>query len=342
MNRGAPSFWQSRGVVATALLPLAAIFALLAAARRLAYRRGWCRVSDASVPVIVVGNVAVGGSGKTPVVAWLAEQCHARGLAVGIVSRGYGAAERAPRCVAADQADASAAFGDEPVLLARLTGCPVAVGADRPAVVRHLLGAHPELALIISDDGAQHYRMARAAELMVVDPATLGNGWLLPAGPLREPLSRLGRADLVLWHGGLPQRMSSWLTSGPCAGFRLAGTTLVSLSEPARTQPLSRLHGQRVHAFAGIGHPARFFDALRTAGLEVIAHPLPDHHRYRREDLITGDDLPILMTSKDAIKCQGIAPEDCWHLPVTLAPDSNALNLLNPLLERLLNGRKTA
>ncbi|ANQ84637.1 tetraacyldisaccharide 4'-kinase [Azoarcus olearius] len=331
----APSYWRSRGPRALLLYPLSLLFGLLAALRRRLYRAGLLSQVRLPVKVIVVGNIAVGGSGKTPVVAWLVEQLRAAGWHPGIISRGHGGSARGVLEVVAS-GDAGVC-GDEPLLLARLTGVPVFVGRDRPAAAAALLQAHPECDVIVSDDGMQHYRLARDLELAVVDPATLGNRWLLPAGPLREPVRRLDRVDLVIRHGDegeLPPGLGA-----RAVPMRLVGDGFRGVADPARRCDASAFRGRRVHAVAGIGRPQRFFDQLAAMGLDVVPHPFPDHHRFVAADLDFAPGEPKLMTSKDAVKCAPFAPADAWEFPVTAEIGSGAAERI---LERLQHGRPPA
>ncbi|HNR60114.1 MAG TPA: tetraacyldisaccharide 4'-kinase [Thauera sp.] len=332
MAARAPDFWRGRGPVACALRPLSALFGALA--RR---RRARVRAQRLPVPVVIVGNIAVGGSGKTPVVAWLVEVLRAAGWQPGIVSRGHGGSVQGVAAVPADGDPAT--FGDEPVLLARITGCPLVVGRDRVAAAAELLRNTPACDVIVADDGLQHYRLGRDIEIAVVDEATLGNRWLLPAGPLREPLARLAEVDLVIAHGELSASTRAAAHGVPVHAMRLEGTVLQAVNEPRRTRTLAELSGQRVHAVAGIGRPQRFFDQLAEAGLEVIEHPFADHHAFVAEDLAFGDARPILMTAKDAVKCRAFAPADSWELPVKAQIGVDAATRI---LEKLEDGPTTA
>ena len=282
--------WFRLSAISIALLPLAALFALGVAARRMAFRRGWLRSERLPVPVVVVGNIVIGGTGKTPLVLWLARELARRGRHPGIVSRGYGGATAGVAAVPAD-GDAER-FGDEPVLLAARSGCPVWVGRDRASAARALLEAHPLCNVIILDDGLQHYRLARDFEIAVEDERGHGNGLMLPAGPLREPASR--RVDALVVNGGAGDRETF--------GMRLAPTAIRSL-DGTRSEAPRAYAGRRVHAVAGIGNPERFFATLAALGMKVVPHAFPDHHRFRLEDLAFGDDDPVLMTEKDAVKC---------------------------------------
>jgi tetraacyldisaccharide 4'-kinase len=295
------------------LLPLSLIFFLLVALRRLAYRAGLFRVQRLPVPVIVVGNLGVGGSGKTPltlcIVQWLGEL----GYHPGIISRGYGGRARAPMPVKADSDPAL--VGDEPVLLARRGACPLWIGRKRAEAGRRLLTFHPEVDVLVADDGLQHYALDRDMEIVVVDGLRgFGNGRLLPAGPLREPLGRLATVDAVVINGGNPD---DFILLPPCFAMRLSGATFRNLRDPSRTAVAADLvtdsAGRQLHALAGIGHPQRFFAHLERLGLNVIPHAFPDHHVYRAEDLPAGT---LLMTEKDAVKCVAFAPPDAWFLAV--------------------------
>ncbi|MDR2092991.1 MAG: tetraacyldisaccharide 4'-kinase [Azoarcus sp.] len=338
--RAAPLFWQRRGGFAAALLPAGVLFRAVAALRRRLYLGGLLRRERLPVPVIVIGNISVGGSGKTPVAAWLAEELRKAGRHPGIVSRGYGgdAAASGQACLVGVDADPGFC-GDEPVLLARLTGCPVATGRDRPAAARTLLAAHPECDVIISDDGMQHYRLARTVEIAVLDEAALGNRWPLPAGPLREPLARLAEVDLVIAHGELSPRLRAAAGAVPIVPMRLDGDRFRSLSNPDQWCDAAAFAGQRVHALAGIGQPQRFFDRLAAMGIKAVPHPFPDHHRYCAADLAFAPGEPKLMTSKDAVKCAALKPPDAWELPVRAIIAAEALGLI---LEKLDDGRQTA
>jgi tetraacyldisaccharide 4'-kinase len=320
--------WETRGALALLLLPLALLFSVIAGLRSHCYRLGWCRVSRVGVPVLVVGNITVGGTGKTPLVIWLARHLQELGYHPGIVARGYGGRARNwPQQVRPDSDPAM--VGDEAVLLAAGTGCPVCVGADRPAAARALL-TYRDCDIIISDDGLQHYALGRDVEIVVVDGARrFGNGWPLPAGPLREPPSRLRHADLVVVQGG-GQRSDEF-------GMQLAQPMI----EPLRggeVQALESWAGRAVHAVAGIGHPQRFFDQLAAAGLQVQPHAFPDHHPFAAADLAFGDDLPILMTAKDAVKCRRFGQDHHYVVSVTAQPDAAFVQKLDKKLEELPRG----
>jgi tetraacyldisaccharide 4'-kinase len=302
-------FWSRRGAIAWLLWPASVVFGFLSSTRRFLY---WIRVLKSThpgVPVIVVGNLTVGGSGKTPLVLWIAEFLKSKGWSPGIVSRGYGALIAEPR--AATIAATAAEVGDEPIVLSRRSGCPVWVGADRVAVAARLRAVHEEVDVLVLDDGLQHYAIRRDLEIAVVDARGFGNGFLLPAGPLREPRSRLRGVDAVVSH------------ESSIEGFamRLEGDTVHRMTDARERQALKAFAGQRVHAVAGIGDPNRFFLHLGKAGVKVLPHPFPDHHPLTPQDLAFGDALPVLLTEKDAVKLRSAAQPHWWVLPVSAQLD---------------------
>lgn len=289
------------------LWPLSLIFHLIVTLRRLLFRLGISSSIKLPVPVIIVGNISVGGTGKTPLTLWLAEQLLADGWHPGIISRGFGGKGNKPQEVLHDSDPAQ--VGDEPALMAQRMLCPVWTGRDRPAAARALLAAHPECDVIISDDGLQHYRLQRDVEIAVVDGIRrFGNGFLLPAGPLREPPSRLREVDAVVVNGDK-------VAAGEFM-MQLEGVHFYNLLNPEMTATAADFQGQTVHAVAGIGHPERFFGYLKKLGLILIAHPYPDHHQFSAADLVFSDENALLMTEKDAVKCIAIADEKCWVLRV--------------------------
>ncbi|MEQ1438628.1 tetraacyldisaccharide 4'-kinase [Fontimonas sp. SYSU GA230001] len=298
--------WYASAAPPAGLLPLSWLYGVLSARRRQRLTRDAARLP---VPVIVVGNITVGGTGKTPFVIWLVERLREWGFTPGVVSRGYGG--RAPGYPFRVVADGDPAHsGDEPLLIARRCGCPVMVDPDRRAAAAALV-AGGAVDVIVADDGLQHYRLARDLEICVIDgPRGLGNGALLPAGPLREPPARLHEVDLIVVNG------EGWNDAAlrPLR-MRLGGDRVWSLAGGTE-RTLGSFAGQAVHAVAGIGHPPRFFAALRAAGLLVIEHAFADHHRYRATDLAFADELPVLMTEKDAVKCLRFARSGWWALAV--------------------------
>ncbi|HFC53468.1 MAG TPA: tetraacyldisaccharide 4'-kinase [Gammaproteobacteria bacterium] len=321
--------WYGGSLLAVPLVPLSWLFRGVVALRRRAYQRGLLHSQRAGCPVIVVGNLTVGGSGKTPFVIWLAGQLLSAGYWPGIVSRGYGGrASSWPQQVRPDSD--TKVVGDEAVLIARRTGCPMAVGPDRVEACRALQKFH-QCDVIISDDGLQHYAMQRDLEIVIIDGARrFGNGHCLPAGPLREPPARLRSVDLVVLNGGFPRAGEALML--------LEGNTLCNLAEPENCRPLSSLSGSRVHAVAGIGNPGRFFARLRETGLVVEEHPFPDHHRFSARDLEFGDNLPVVMTEKDAVKCRQFAGPDHWYLPVSARLEDGFAARLLQLLKRKTDG----
>ncbi len=304
--------WYRLSALSIALWPLSLVYRALVALRRYAYRSGALRALRLPVPVIVVGNLVVGGTGKTPLVLALAAMLQKNGRKPGIVSRGYRGAARAPMEV--DANSAANLVGDEPLLLARASGCPVWIGRDRAAAAQGLLGLHPECDVLILDDGLQHYRLARDIEIAVEDERAAGNGLLLPAGPLREPLSR---------------RVDAWVVNSAPAGGRsnafrmdLRGDRFRSLCEPLPGTLASAFYGKKLHAVAGIGNPQRFFDHLARLGLASVNHAFPDHHAYSAVELDFEQCEALLMTEKDAVKCESFAREHWYALQVEaeLAP----------------------
>lgn len=327
--------WQRLTWLSAALLPLSGLFALICALRRLAYRRGWLRATHLPVKVVVVGNISAGGTGKTPVVIWLAQALRTRGFTPGLVSRGYGG--KGALAEVSPDAD-PAVVGDEPVLLARRTRCPLWVGPDRAAAARALLERHPDVDVLVSDDGLQHYGLARDFEIAVVDASRgLGNGLLLPAGPLREPASRLASVDAIVVNGQAPG------SPGDAAHFGMAleGSSFVNLLDPVRRCDPADFAGKHVHALAGIGNPQRFFAHLRALGIAFTAHPFADHHRYAPRDLDFAGAHAVLMTEKDAIKCAHFARENWWALPVEAQVDPALADMIVRRF-RTSSGRQTA
>jgi tetraacyldisaccharide 4'-kinase len=333
----APSFWKRRGPTAAFFLPLSYLFGFLAGLRRTLYDLGVLKTYRVGVPVVVVGNIAVGGSGKTPVVLWLADRLVRAGRRPGIVSRGYGGSAQGCQAVLAESDPATS--GDEPVLLARRSRCPVWIGRDRVAAAQALRRAHPEVDVILTDDGLQHYRLARDIEIAVVDDRQLGNGLLLPAGPLREPLSRLAGCDMVLAHGELSPEVRAICPPAPIYRMQLMPTAFYRLGQPLRRRSAGEFEGMRVRAIAGIGRPERFFDTLSELGLEGFERrALPDHHVFKPEDVRLDGVDAIVVTEKDAVKLRAFAPEETWVLPVDAEIREEAFEYL---LERL-NGCKAA
>lgn len=298
--------WYDGGAVPFWLLALVPVYRALRALHRVLYRLGVRSAKSVDAPVIVVGNLTAGGSGKTPLVIALVEALRARGFRPAIVSRGYGGTQRAA-AILGETID-PARYGDEPSLMRRRTGAAVAVGRDRAEAAELLVrqGAN----VVIADDGLQNPSLARDIEICVVDgQRRFGNERLLPAGPLREPLERLDSIDFRVCNGARAERGE--------IPMRLAGAVAVSVASASRTRTLASFSRQRVHGVAGIGNPERFFAGLQARGIDVIPHPFRDHHAFTAGDIAFGDDLPVVMTEKDAIKCVTFAGPDVWCVPVS-------------------------
>ena len=325
------SWYKPDGGWTTALKPLSWLFAWLAGRRKQRYlqRNRW----SPPVPVVVVGNITVGGTGKTPLVTALVTALQGRGYRPGIISRGFGARKGGEPVWVTPGSD-PARVGDEPVMLARQLNVPLVVDADRVRAARYLL-SHCDCDLIIADDGLQHYNLQRHIELLVLDGDRLfGNRLCLPAGPLREPLARMGQVDLILINtsSATPTLPELGDVGAPCPEhfcFSLKPSALVSVSGTMQPAP----GVGRVHGVAGIGHPERFFNTLRSLGYDVISHPFPDHHPFTPADITFDDNLPVLMTAKDAVKCTAFATDRHWYLPVTAEVPTPCLEQLVTMID---------
>ena len=314
-----------------ALLPLSWLFRLVVAARRIAYRIGLLSSIRVARPVVVIGNITVGGTGKTPFTIWLADQLQRKRKRVGIVLRGYGGqSDHWPRDV--DQDSAPQEVGDEAVLLAKRTAAIVVAGPDRVAAARRAIERGAEV--VLSDDGLQHYRLARDREIVVIDGRRgVGNRRMLPAGPLREPVSRLAQADLrvVSWRDGSARP----LTPVPATIQACARLTQAVALIGCETRSLDAFKGTRVHAVAAIGNPQQFFAALQEIGIEVAPHPLPDHAQPTADDIRFPDQLPVLMTEKDAVKCRAIADQRHWAVRMDVVVSEQDAAAVHAMLDRL-------
>ncbi|MGJ9419360.1 tetraacyldisaccharide 4'-kinase [Massilia sp. CMS3.1] len=314
--------WLRRGPLACALWPVSLLFRALASLRAALYRAGILRAGRLPVPVIVVGNIFIGGTGKTPLTIWLAHALVQAGFKPGVISRGHGAEGEAPREVT--PASNTLEVGDEPLLIARRTGVPVVVARKRFEAGRALLEAHPEVDVLITDDGLQHYALARDIEVLLFDGRGVGNGWLLPAGPLREGPARRRDVTVVNAPEITPQLAAS--VGGTPFRMQLVGEWAELLCDPAQRRPLSSFAGQRVLAAAGIGNPGRFFTLLRGAGLAFAELPLLDHYDFRDNPFAGVDADVILITEKDAVKCGQLEnlKDDprLWVVPVTARIDA--------------------
>jgi tetraacyldisaccharide 4'-kinase len=309
-HRAPPAWWYDPGRAPPwTARALAAVYGAAVRLRLAAYARGWLKRQRVGAPVVVVGNVVAGGSGKTPLVVAIVERLRAAGHAPGVATRGYGRDHPGiPRWV--DARSDPALCGDEPVLVARRTGAKVRADRDRVAAARALVEAGCDV--IVCDDGLQHYRLARDVEIEVIDARRgHGNGRLIPAGPLREPGTRAAACDFHVLNdpgGDAEPAFGQWRMQ------LRAGDALPLLG--GRPVPLQAFAGRRVHAVAGIGDPERFFASLRALGIAVVPHAFPDHHRYAAGDFDFGSDLPVLMTEKDAVKCAAFAGEQHYLVPV--------------------------
>ena len=328
-----PAWWHDGSTPPWHARLLSVVYGNLSDLRRSAYRHRWLRRLQAGAPVVVVGNITAGGTGKTPLVIALVARLRAHGWTPGVASRGHGREDEAtPRWVEADSDPSK--VGDEPLLIARATGAKVRVDRDRVAAAKALATAGCDV--IVCDDGLQHYRLARDIEIEVQDARRrYGNGRLLPAGPLREPVERAADCDFRVLNLGVASEADAQRGSGLGEWpMRLQ----VGAAQPlhgGRAQPLSAFAGQRVHAVAGIGDPERFFAMLREASIAVVPHAFPDHHAYVAGDFAFGSRLPILMTVKDAVKCADLTDAQAFMVPVdAVLPEAFWLGVLERLPAR--------
>lgn len=327
---GLETYWYRRSPLHLILIPVSWLFGALAALRRALYRCHILKSYRLPVPVVIVGNISVGGTGKTPLTLAIAQALVDHGHHPVIVSRGFGGSATQQAVTGNSTAQQ---VGDEPLLMAQRNICPVWVGRDRVAAALAALKAHPLCTVILCDDGLQHYRLQRDFEIVVIDGARrFGNGLLLPAGPLREPATRLTTVDAVVVNGG--NIIDNQYV------MHLSGNIFYQLNNPAIHATAADLQELRLHAVAGIGHPQRFFDYLKSLKLDVIPHAFPDHHPYSPDDLNFNDCDALLLTEKDAVKCAPFADEKYWVLRVDAQIDSA---LIEHLLRKIaLHGRKTA
>jgi len=342
MEQRLTKLWYRDTAGPSLLQPLSWLYAIAIRVRATAYARRWLTTHYVDKPVVVVGNLTVGGTGKTPLVILLARHLTERGLRVGIVSRGHGSdAADAPRQV--NETSNWQDVGDEPLLLYRGTQCVTLIGRDRVAAAQALVARGVDV--IVSDDGLQHLRLARDCEIVVIDGTRgFGNGRMLPAGPLREPVSHVSDADVIVINGVAEhsslRRVASSIEAGPIEARALQMTLLpgdaVRLDGREPPRSLEAFRGRSVHAVAGIGNPARFFRDLRARGLDVIEHAFPDHHPFAAHDLSFGDDLPVLMTEKDAVKCASFADPRLWSVPTTATfSEAQARELLDHVMRKI-------
>ncbi len=324
LMRWATDIWYKDQVIGLWLSPLGFLFNDAVRFRRFLYRLGILKSHTLPVPVIIVGNITVGGTGKTPLIIWLAEFLKESGFKPGIISRGYGGkAESWPQWVTFDS-DAKNT-GDEALLIAKQTGCPMAVGPLRVDAAKLLL-SKADCNVILSDDGLQHYALNRTIEIAVIDgERRFGNGYCLPAGPLREPIERLQNVDFIIVNGEKSEDNE--------LSMRLVGDQLVNLVT-GEQKPLAEFKGVECHALAGIGNPERFFNVLEAAGLLCKTHNFPDHYPFQHHDIEFNDNKPVLMTEKDAVKCRAFAGKQHWYLPVKAVPEAAFSEQLLNLLKR--------
>ncbi|MBT8092205.1 MAG: tetraacyldisaccharide 4'-kinase [Gammaproteobacteria bacterium] len=331
--------WYHDAELGWLLLPLSGFYWLVSGCRRFLYSNGLVPTRHAEVPVIIVGNITAGGTGKTPVVIWLVRELQRHGFNPGIVSRGYGGSQsKSPMRV--DANSDPAVVGDEPVLLARHSNCPVVVDADRVRAATMLV--EDGVDVIVGDDGLQHYRLARDYEICVIDgDRGLGNRRLLPAGPLRESPQRLERVDQLLVNGRMREAAQMSVTEQNALQFDLVATEASKLNG-SLTRSLHRFANTTVHAVAGIGNPRRFFDMLRLHGIDVIEHPRADHAPLTAADLQFGDNLNVFMTEKDAVKLGDKVVDKFWQVSVELQMDTAlALPLIEQIVSRLRSEKRT-
>lgn len=318
--------WQQKNSIFAILKPLSWLFGGLVKLRKTAYKRGWVESLGVDVPVIIVGNISVGGTGKTPVVMWLAQQLKARGYRPGIISRGFGGSGQMQ--IALVNSDAKT-VGDEPLMIAQRTGCPMMIGADRAAVANAMRRFYPMCNVFICDDGLQHYHLKRTVELVVVDATRgLGNGELLPAGSLREPAQRLQTVDAVIINGRLNTAVALPLGTTPSFGMQIVGEDFTNLTDAQLTVKAEFFAGKNVKAIAGIGNPQRFFAQLTQLGVQFEPIMFDDHHAYTAQELVKLNAEIIVMTEKDAVKCQAFAQTNMWMLPVEAEISSDLTDLM--------------
>lgn len=327
MKLNTPMYWRKRGILAWLLYPVSCIFRMLVWVRRLCYQAGLLQSWKSPVPVVIVGNLTAGGAGKTPMVIALVEHIQSTGKSAGVVTRGYGGSATQQAPVLVDENSDPAEVGDEAILLSRRTRVPVVACRDRPAAIRHLL-SRQSCDVIICDDGLQHYALQRDIEIIVVDSDYgFGNQFCLPAGPLREPVKRSGQADLLVYSG----------TGRTHPGYELKAEAFISndIKQWLDVDTFTRSIGaSRVHAVAAIARPEKFFTTLAAMGLPLVEHRFPDHHNFKVEDLQFGDDLPVVMTEKDHVKCAGLLADNSWYLKVSAQVDGIILDEFDQLLTR--------
>jgi tetraacyldisaccharide 4'-kinase len=327
LSRWLVDIWYKDPFIGVWLMPLGFLFSDFVKFRKFLYRIGVLKKHTLPVPVIVIGNITVGGTGKTPLIIWLAELLKNEGFKPGIISRGYGGqAEIWPQWVAADSTAEN--VGDEALLIARQTGCPMAVSPIRADAAKLLL-ERSDCNVILSDDGLQHYALNRDIEIAVIDgERRFGNGYCLPAGPLREPIERLQSVDFVVVNGEKSEDNEF--------SMKITGNTAVNLATGDQ-KSLQEFSATGCHALAGIGNPDRFFKLLESAGLNCKTHSFQDHYKFRHSDISFPGSVPVLMTEKDAVKCMAFAGDQHWYIPVKAAPEAGFSEHLLSLLREKMN-----
>lgn len=318
-------YWNSINFVSMSLLPVSGLYCLLSSLRKQLYKRGLKKSYRAPVPVIVVGNVTVGGTGKTPLIIELVKQLQKSGKKPAVISRGYGGnASRWPQLV--NESTTAEKVGDEPQLIFQHTGCPIVVGPNRQRDIEMLLD-NSSCDVILSDDGLQHYALQRDIEIAVVDAQRkFGNGFCIPSGPLRENVAKLEEVDLVILNGGDAAQSSFNMLPMACQAVNQTGI---------KPRMLSSFSAQSVHAIAGIGHPQRFFSMLESYGIHVIPHEFVDHAQYSQADFIFNDELAVLMTEKDAVKCTEFNLPNHWLVPVEIQLSESAQRKVTTIFNSL-------
>ncbi|WP_218944285.1 tetraacyldisaccharide 4'-kinase [Marinicella rhabdoformis] len=303
---------------------LSKAFQKIAALRRKVYRLGLLRSTQLKVPVIIVGNITAGGGGKTPMVIWLVNHLKTLGYKPGIISRGYGGKRKVEPMFVTPHADAHAS-GDEALLMAQKTQAPVMVGKDRAKAGKQLIAQY-NVNVIVSDDGMQHYALKRDIEIVMLDAKwQTGNNMFLPAGPLREPLTRLDEADIVIYKGSFPDKHH----------YELGIKSIYPLGHPSKQIDITTFRSQKIHAVAGIANPNSFFNLLSKEGLAIIKKPLPDHHEIAFDDLCFDDDYPIMITEKDAVKCDQFDSKNIWVVQLKIIMKPDTIHQINGLIEGL-------
>ncbi len=328
ISRWLQDAWYKEMYISSALMPLSMFYDDYMRFRLFLYNKGLLKKTKCSVPVIIVGNITVGGTGKTPLILWLARFLREQGYKPGIISRGYGGnTDSWPQWV--DEQSNPEQVGDEAVLMAKRADCPIAVGPERVKAAQMILDK-TDCDVILSDDGLQHYALDRDIEIAVIDgDRRFGNGYTLPCGPLREPIERLNKVDLIIVNGVASEENEFSMI--------IQGDTVVNLATQEQ-KLLTEFENSPCHAVAGIGNPKRFFDLLKQESISIECHAYPDHHLFNVDDITFDDDKPILMTEKDAVKCLGFASDKHWYLPVKAFPQQQFIDKLLTLIKEKIRG----